>query len=145
MSARVAVVTSNPKIISDSIAKHRFADPEFIIDEVEKALASTAPCGHEGRIVQLYPRHVSDQFCGQFRHLTAAAEEMPAVEHDADVPKPACFDHGYRGSQIRNGAPGKELEVDRQPPRGCTFTKRTKSIGQEAQVFCRRKRRNDIH
>jgi short-subunit dehydrogenase len=34
-----AVATSNPKIISDSIAKNRFADPEFIIDEVEKALA----------------------------------------------------------------------------------------------------------
>jgi short-subunit dehydrogenase len=33
-----AVATSNPKIISDSIAKNRFADPEFIIDEVEKAL-----------------------------------------------------------------------------------------------------------
>jgi short-subunit dehydrogenase len=34
-----AVATSNPKIISHSIAKNRFADPEFIIDEVEKALA----------------------------------------------------------------------------------------------------------
>jgi short-subunit dehydrogenase len=34
-----AVATSNPKIISDSIAKNRFADPEFIINEVEKALA----------------------------------------------------------------------------------------------------------
>jgi short-subunit dehydrogenase len=33
-----AVATSNPKIISDSIAKARFADPELIIDEVEKAL-----------------------------------------------------------------------------------------------------------
>ena len=33
-----AVATSNPKIISDSIAKSRFASPEFIIDEVEKAL-----------------------------------------------------------------------------------------------------------
>jgi NADP-dependent 3-hydroxy acid dehydrogenase YdfG len=33
-----AVATSNPKIISDSIAKSRFADPNFIIDEVEKAL-----------------------------------------------------------------------------------------------------------
>jgi short-subunit dehydrogenase len=34
-----AVATSNPKIISDSIAKNRFADPELIIDEVERALA----------------------------------------------------------------------------------------------------------
>jgi len=33
-----AVATSNPRIISDSIAKSRFADPNFIIDEVEKAL-----------------------------------------------------------------------------------------------------------
>jgi short-subunit dehydrogenase len=33
-----AVATSNPKVIADSIAKNRFADPELIIDEVEKAL-----------------------------------------------------------------------------------------------------------
>jgi len=33
-----AVATSNPKVIADSIAKSRFADPELIIDEVEKAL-----------------------------------------------------------------------------------------------------------
>jgi NAD(P)-dependent dehydrogenase (short-subunit alcohol dehydrogenase family) len=32
-----AVATSNPKVIADSIAKNRFTDPEFIIDEVEKA------------------------------------------------------------------------------------------------------------
>ena len=34
-----AVATSNPKVISDSIAKNRFAVPDFIIDEVVKALA----------------------------------------------------------------------------------------------------------
>jgi len=33
-----ATATSNPKNIRDSIANKRFADPEFIIDEVEKGL-----------------------------------------------------------------------------------------------------------
>jgi len=109
------------------------------------SFAGTPRRGVEGRVVQLHSGDTADYLRGQLGHLATAAEEMPAVEHDADVPKPACFDHGYRGAQIRNGAPGQELEVDRQPPRGCTFTKRTKSIGQEGQVFCRRKRRRDIH
>jgi short-subunit dehydrogenase len=34
-----ATATSNPKAIRDSIAKKRFADPGFVIDEVEKGLA----------------------------------------------------------------------------------------------------------
>ncbi len=34
-----AVATSNPKSIRDSIADKRFADPEFMIDEVEKGLS----------------------------------------------------------------------------------------------------------
>jgi NAD(P)-dependent dehydrogenase (short-subunit alcohol dehydrogenase family) len=33
-----AVQTSNPKSIRDSIANRRFADPEFVVDEVEKGL-----------------------------------------------------------------------------------------------------------
>ena len=33
-----ATATSNPKNIRDSIANKRFADPELIIDEVEKGL-----------------------------------------------------------------------------------------------------------
>jgi NAD(P)-dependent dehydrogenase (short-subunit alcohol dehydrogenase family) len=33
-----AVETSNPKSVRDSIEKKRFADPEFIVDEVEKGL-----------------------------------------------------------------------------------------------------------
>jgi len=77
------------------------------------SLVKTPACGYERRIVQLHPRDAPNHIRGQLRHPTAAAEEVPAVEHDAEVPKPARFDHRYRGAEVWNGTPWKELEVDR--------------------------------
>ena len=108
------------------------------------SLANTPTCGRQWCIIQLHAGDMVDPIWGQLGHAAAAAEEVPAVEHDADIPKPACLDHGYCCVEIRNRAPWKELEVDREPPRGRAFPERAEPIDQEVQIFCWRKRRHGI-